>query len=143
MQPRPEVCAFRVKLCRNFHTSNERSSARIKVWSLDEQTGTWSVEDDWKAHDAPVSKISWAHPEFGTIIASSSFDRTVKVWEQSVQTASEQQQSNNAGAGPVTSRWVERAVLPDARGTVRHVEFAPHHFGLKLVRRVFLLSFTF
>lgn len=31
------------------------------------------------------------------------------------------------------SRWVERAVLLDARGTVRAVEFAPHHFGLKLV----------
>lgn len=32
-----------------------------------------------------------------------------------------------------SSRWVERAVLLDARGTVRAVEFAPHHFGLKLV----------
>lgn len=32
-----------------------------------------------------------------------------------------------------SSRWVERAVLLDARGTVRAVEFTPHHFGLKLV----------
>ncbi|EEB94050.1 hypothetical protein MPER_07207, partial [Moniliophthora perniciosa FA553] len=29
---------------------------RIKVWQLDETNGTWSVEDDWKAHDAAVSK---------------------------------------------------------------------------------------
>jgi nucleoporin SEH1 len=106
---------------------------RIKVWRLDENSGTWSVEDDWKAHDAPVSKLSWAHPEFGTIIASSSFDRTVKIWEQSIQTAAEQQQSNASGPGPSTSRWVERVALPDARGTVRAVEFAPHQFGLKLV----------
>ncbi|RXW16830.1 hypothetical protein EST38_g9014 [Candolleomyces aberdarensis] len=105
---------------------------RIKVWRLDENTGTWSVEDDWKAHDAPVSKLSWAHPEFGTIIASSSFDRTVKIWEQSIQTAAEQQQSSTSGPGPSTSRWVERIALPDARGTVRAVEFAPHQFGLKL-----------
>ncbi|KAF5329175.1 hypothetical protein D9611_013183 [Ephemerocybe angulata] len=106
---------------------------RIKVWRLEESTGTWTVEDDWKAHDAPVSKLSWAHPEFGSVIASASFDRTVKIWEQSVQTALDQQQNaNNAGSGPSTTRWVERAVLPDARGTIRCVEFAPHHFGLKL-----------
>lgn len=35
--------------------------------------------------------------------------------------------------GSSSSRWVERVVLLDARGTVRSVEFAPHHFGLKLV----------
>ena len=33
----------------------------------------------------------------------------------------------------LSSRWAERAILLDARGTVRAVEFAPHHFGLKLV----------
>ncbi|KAI3607761.1 nuclear pore protein seh1 [Moniliophthora roreri] len=108
---------------------------RIKVWQLDETNGTWSVEDDWKAHDAAVSKVSWAHPEFGPIIASSSYDRTVKIWEQ-ITSASEQQpvtiNGNGAQTQPSSSRWVERAVLLDARGTVRAVEFAPHHFGLKL-----------
>ncbi|TEB29919.1 WD40 repeat-like protein [Coprinellus micaceus] len=112
---------------------------RIKVWRLEESGGTWSVEDDWKAHDAPVSKLSWAHPEFGSIIASGSFDRTVKIWEQTVPTPGDQQAShlNNAtttayGGSPSSSRWVERASLYDARGTIRAVEFAPHHFGLKL-----------
>ena len=38
-----------------------------------------------------------------------------------------------AADGPGT-RWVERAVLADAKGTVRAVEFAPHQLGLKLVR---------
>lgn len=37
-------------------------------------------------------------------------------------------------SGSVNSRWAERVVLSDAKGTVRAVEFAPHHFGLKLVR---------
>jgi hypothetical protein len=87
-----------------------------------------------------VSKVSWAHPEFGSIIASSSFDRTVKIWEQmSLVRLAETQQigvngsSGSAQASPSNSRWVERAVLTDARGTIRSVEFAPHHFGLKLV----------
>ncbi|KAG6907680.1 hypothetical protein DXG01_007783 [Tephrocybe rancida] len=46
------------------------------------------------------------------------------------------QPGNGSGASsqsqPSTSRWAERTVLTDARGTVRAVEFAPHHFGLKL-----------
>ncbi|KAJ7056183.1 WD40-repeat-containing domain protein [Mycena amicta] len=99
---------------------------RIKIWQLDESTGNWVLEDDWKAHDAAISKLSWAHPEFGTIIASSSFDRTVKIWER---VSGEPQDGNGTGN---SSRWVERAILTEARGTVRAVEFAPHHFGLKL-----------
>ncbi|KAJ7604027.1 WD40-repeat-containing domain protein [Roridomyces roridus] len=110
---------------------------RIKIWQLDETNGSWTVEDDWKAHDAAVSKVSWAHPEFGVILASSSFDRTVKVWEQtSLVGVPDNQQvpanGNPSASGPSTSRWIERAVLPQARGTVRAVEFGPHHFGLKL-----------
>nr|GAT50984.1 predicted protein [Mycena chlorophos] len=93
---------------------------RIKVWQMDDATGNWVPEDDWKAHDAAISKVSWAHPEFGTIIASSSFDRTVKIWERV------------SGEPQDGTRWVERAILTEARGTVRAVEFAPHHFGLKL-----------
>jgi nucleoporin SEH1 len=34
----------------------------------------------------------------------------------------------------MVQRWVERAVLVDARASVRGVEFAPHKFGMKLVR---------
>ncbi|KAF8217681.1 WD40 repeat-like protein [Mycena galopus ATCC 62051] len=104
---------------------------RIKLWQLEETNGSWALEDDWKAHDAAVSKISWAHPEFGTIIASASFDRTVKVWEQTSGVGLPDSQQV-ATPGPSSSRWIERAVLPEARGTVRAVEFAPHHFGLKL-----------
>ncbi|TRM59024.1 WD40-repeat-containing domain protein [Schizophyllum amplum] len=55
---------------------------RIKVWQLDETNGAWIAEDDWKAHAAAVAKLSWAHPEFGSIIASASYDHSVKIWEQ-------------------------------------------------------------
>ena len=84
--------------------------------------------DASQAHDAAVTKVAWAHPEFGTILASSSFDRTVKVWEQTSYSDADSQTNGTSG-----SRWVERASLIDAKGTVRAVEFAPNHFGLKLV----------
>lgn len=89
-----------------------------------------------KAHDAAISKLSWAHPEFGTILASASFDRSVKIWEQTaftmaidIQTTTPPSQLKSSSL----SKWSEKAVLVDARGTVRAVEFAPRHFGLKLV----------
>ncbi|EIW52294.1 WD40 repeat-like protein [Trametes versicolor FP-101664 SS1] len=103
---------------------------RVKVWQLDETTGSWSLEHDWKAHDAAISKVSWAHPEFGTILATASFDRTVKVWEQV--SAAAPDADGGASSSASASRWAERAMLVDAKGTVRAVEFAPSHFGLKL-----------
>lgn len=83
-----------------------------------------------------MTKLSWAHPEFGSVLASSSFDRTVKIWEETPADNAEQPQTNGASTaanGPGT-RWINRAVLADAKGSVRDVEFAPHQFGLKLVR---------
>lgn len=86
-----------------------------------------------------MSKIHWAHPEFGSVIASCSFDRTAKVWEQaSANALLDTQQFPNATAdGGVSSqpvsRWLERNVMAESKGTVRDVEFAPHYFGLKLV----------
>ncbi|PCH44856.1 WD40 repeat-like protein [Wolfiporia cocos MD-104 SS10] len=117
-----------------LHLATCSIDQRIKVWRLDESNGTWAAEDDWKAHDAAISKVSWAHPEFGTVLASSSFDRTAKVWEQTYVTESDSPQINGvrAAGSSSTSRWVERATLVDAKGTVRAVEFAPQYFGLKL-----------
>ncbi|KAL5514312.1 hypothetical protein ACEPAG_2400 [Sanghuangporus baumii] len=100
---------------------------RIKVWALEQSSGQWKLEDEWKAHDATITKISWAHPVFGSILASGSFDRTVKIWEQR-----EDMPGTGPGATDGKSKWVERAVLLEAKGSVRSVEFAPHHFGLKL-----------
>jgi len=63
-------------------------------------------------------------------------DRTVKIWERILIDPSKLQLSNGNGRGGTsrTHHWVERATLVEAKGSVRSVEFAPHHFGLRLVR---------
>ena len=89
-----------------------------------------------QGHDATVTKLSWAHPTFGTVLASASFDRTVKIWEQ-VQMDVDISVSSSGNL-----RWFERAVLLEAKGSVRAIEFAPHHFGLKIVRTLLLNLYT-
>ena len=70
-------------------------------------------------------RLSFAHPLHGSVIASCSPDRTVRIWEEP--------------AGPSSSkdgRWVERGILGGANGSVRSVEFSPPSptFGLRVVR---------
>ena len=55
-------------------------------------------------------------------MASCSFDRTLKIWEE--------QESEQNGSG---KRWSERAKLAHAKGTIQQVAFAPNHIGLKIV----------
>lgn len=102
------------------------ASPRIRLFRLNEQTGEWAAESEWRAHDAPISRVSWAHPEHGALIASASFDRSVKIWQEA------ERVSSGPGAHG-SARWIERAALTEAKGSVRDAAFAPAHFGLKLV----------
>ncbi|KAM0746082.1 WD40 repeat-like protein [Meredithblackwellia eburnea MCA 4105] len=114
----------------------------IRVASLTPSTGQWDAQPsaEFKAHDAPVLKVVWASPEFGPILASGGVDGVVKVWSEEdaprigaagapLPSATS---SAAAGAGANKKRWIQKAALTDARGTVRDLEFCPPEFGLKL-----------
>lgn len=51
------------------------------MWDQDNQ-GNWKLTAAWKAHSGSVWKVTWAHPEFGQVLATCSFDRTAAVWEE-------------------------------------------------------------
>ena len=36
----------------------------------------------FQAHSGSVWRVTWAHPEFGQVIATCSFDRTAAIWEE-------------------------------------------------------------
>ena len=44
-----------------------------------------------KTHSGSVWRVTWAHPEFGQVLASCSFDRTAAVWEEIVGESNDKQ----------------------------------------------------
>ncbi|CAL9732956.1 nucleoporin Seh1p [Monosporozyma unispora] len=97
------------------------SDQHIKVFKADKETNKWELSDSWKAHDSSVVAIDWASPEFGRIIASVSYDKTLKIWEENPD------QEECSGR-----RWNQLCILNDSQGALYDVKFAPPHLGLKL-----------
>lgn len=83
-----------------------------------------TLADD-QAHDAPVLHLSFAHPVHGSLLASCSHDRTVRIWEEL---------PTSANPAPGAARWAERGTLTGAKGSVRAVEFSPPNpaYGLRV-----------
>merc|ERR1711962_810674 len=69
-----------------------------------------------------MGKVNWAHPEFGQVIATCSFDRTAAVWEEIV--------GEKSSGG--LNHWVKKTSLVDSRTSVTDVKFGPKHLGLIL-----------
>jgi len=92
----------------------------IKVFDLDETTNEWVLSGEMSnggtGHTGVVVKVAWAHPEFGTLLASCSEDHSVIVWKED----------------SVDQSWSRAIDLVDARAGVQDVKFAPHHMGLQL-----------
>ena len=70
------------------------SDRKIKVWGKENHADgePWVLQSEWSAHLGSVWKVAWAHPEFGQVLASCSFDRTVYVWEEQEGAVTAQQQ---------------------------------------------------
>ncbi|XP_056142275.1 nucleoporin SEH1 [Lampris incognitus] len=99
------------------------SDQSVKVWDKSEN-GEWHCTASWKTHSGSVWRVTWAHPEFGQVLASCSFDRTAAVWEEIVGESNDKQRGQ--------SHWIKRTTLVDSRTSVTDVKFAPKHMGLML-----------
>ncbi|XP_033626113.1 nucleoporin SEH1-like [Asterias rubens] len=95
----------------------------VRVWDLGEDGG-WFCSSCWKHHSGSVWRVTWAHPEFGQVLASCSFDRTAVIWEEIVGESKPTQKGQ--------SHWIKRAALVDSRTSVTDVKFSPRHLGLQL-----------
>ncbi|KFD67348.1 hypothetical protein M514_05227 [Trichuris suis] len=99
-----------------------------RVWARDFHpfnSTKWVAGVIQAVHCGPVWKIDWAHPCYGQVLASCSFDRTVVIWEETVKKV-------NAGQNTEEKSWVKRASLVDSRCDVVDAKFSPSCFGLLL-----------
>jgi len=97
------------------------SDQHVKIWDQDE-SGNWTCSASFKTHNGSVWKVTWAHPEFGQVIATCSFDRTVHVLEEIA--------GEKTGSGQ--NHWIRKISLVDFRTNVTDVKFGPKHHGLIL-----------
>lgn len=90
--------------------SSDRS---IKVFNA---TGEQAVpEAELLGHDGPVWQVAWAHPRFGNILASCSFDNSIIIWKETQSGVWSQVYSSQAHTASVNG-----------------ISFAPHELGLIL-----------
>lgn len=60
--------------------STDRS---VKVWLAESETGQWRCICKWHAHHGSVSRVRWAHPEFGaSTLITCGLDCKAIVWEE-------------------------------------------------------------
>lgn len=58
------------------------SDQTIKVWDRSPDGKNWMLSKEFAAHSGPIWQVKWADPQFGNVIGSCSFDRTVMIWEE-------------------------------------------------------------
>ncbi|XP_034941080.1 protein SEC13 homolog [Chelonus insularis] len=87
------------------------SDNSVKVFDL--KNGSQSLVADLKGHEGPVWQVAWAHPRFGNIIASCSYDRKVIIWKE-------------------LGEWTKIHEHKSHDSSVNSVAWAPHEFGLIL-----------
>ncbi|QLL32671.1 hypothetical protein HG536_0D01930 [Torulaspora globosa] len=103
------------------HVATCSSDQHVKVFKLDKESDAWQLSDSWRAHDSSIVSLDWASPEYGRIIATASYDRTIKLWEE------DPDQEECSGR-----RWTKLSTLNDSKGSLYDVKFAPAHLGLRL-----------
>jgi nucleoporin SEH1 len=125
----------------NLHGNRLATSSldhTIRVTGLTPETGLWDNSPQaFRAHDTPVIKVVWGHPQFGNILASGSVDGIVKIWLEGsnssvISTPSTLSAGKSTDPSSNTKKWTLASTISDCTGTIRDLEFALPEFGLKL-----------
>jgi len=90
------------------------SDRAVKIFDVVDETQQQNLLAEIKGHDGPVWQVAWAHPKFGSILASCSYDRRVIIWKES--------------PANVWSKVYEYS----HESSVNGIAFAPQEFGLSL-----------
>lgn len=117
----------------------------VRIFELSD-SGQWHIMAEWQAHKGSVTHLSWAHPEFGSLLATCGSDHDAKIWEEHSPTSgggggggpnnmtgtSNHNMTGDASNNSTLSRWIYATSLTEARRAVNCIQFAPRQFGLKI-----------
>ncbi|CAK9438035.1 uncharacterized protein LODBEIA_P23840 [Lodderomyces beijingensis] len=92
------------------------SDKTIKIFDID-GTENYKFITTLSGHEGPVWQVAWAHPKFGPILASCSYDGKVLVWKEN----------------PETQQWSIIAEHTIHQASVNSVSWAPHELGAVLL----------
>ncbi|KAK0407739.1 hypothetical protein QR680_003560 [Steinernema hermaphroditum] len=106
----------------------------VCVWDASQDGKDWTRTAFWKSNCGPVWKVRWAHPEFGQILATCSFDRTVQIYEETGNKKASRlaRAGIQVGRGEASNNWVKRSTLNESAVNVTDIQFAPRYMGLML-----------
>ena len=78
----------------------------------------WEFDTSWEAHDAPVTKVIFSSPEYGSLLASSGYDKRVIIWQEKIEGGK--------------SIWILKHRIQEFSDNVEDISFCPRVYGLKL-----------
>jgi len=98
------------------------SDRTVKVFSVSGSPDAPSQSHlaDLSGHEGPVWQVAWAHPKFGSLLATCGYDHKVIVWRE----------AEGSQGRSWTQVYVSPATLHDS--SVNSVCWAPHELGLML-----------
>lgn len=97
------------------------SDKTIRIFEIDGESHR--LVETLKGHEGAVWCVAWAHPKFGTILASSSYDGKVLIWREQHQTTT---------SPVVGSTWTKVFDFSLHTASVNMVSWAPHESGCLL-----------
>lgn len=91
------------------------SDRTVKVFDLSGDQRTLIA--DLRGHEGPIWQLSWAHPRYGSLLASASFDHRVIIWKEGQD-----------------GQWMQVYKTPSSLHTasVNSIAFGPQELGLVL-----------
>jgi protein transport protein SEC13 len=83
------------------------SDGSVKIFSTKDQ----QLRATLTGHEGPVWTVAWAHPRFGSVLATASFDKRILIWKEG------------------GNQWRPVHVISVHNGSVNSVAWAPQEYG--------------
>lgn len=97
---------------------------RVAAAAANNTVAVWDITDGQQrpagtlsGHEGPIWKVSWAHPKFGSLLATSSYDMKIIVWKE---------------VPAMSGHWQIAYMDSSHSASVNDVQFCPWEFGLRL-----------